>query len=204
MVGVVGERHVTVRALPAPHASNFVAGRCRTVAPRPRHPTRSNSSADEAVCCSRHRDAVAHATPQSRANNDAGREPMTDLLQVLPDFDARPYTHLLPSLDKALITTNDLLTLEPADAARRAQLPPGDLRRLVDAVVRALHADLGFGGEEACGNSFLSASGSARAEKGEGGGISTLDEKLDAGLGGGIRPGYLVEVTGERYGTHPI
>jgi DNA repair protein RAD57 len=28
--------------------------------------------------------------------------------------------------------------------------------------------------------------------------ISTLDEKLDAALGGGIPPGYLVEITGER------
>jgi DNA repair protein RAD57 len=48
---------------------------------------------------------------------------MTDLLQVLPDLDSKPYSHLLPSLDRALITTNDLLTLDAADVAKRAQLP---------------------------------------------------------------------------------
>lgn len=124
---------------------------------------------------------------------------MTDLLQVLPDFAAKPYTHLLPSLDKALVTTNDLLTLEAADVAKRAQLPAGEVRRLADAVVLALHRQLGFGGEEAVGNSFLSASSNPDTEKEGWNCISTLDEKLDAALGGGIPRGYLVEVTGERY-----
>lgn len=120
---------------------------------------------------------------------------MTDLLQVLPDFDTRPYTHLLPSLDKALVSTNDLITLDPANVAKRAQLPAGDLRKLADAIVLGLHRHLGFGGVEACGNTFPSASGQA----GDGcGSISTLDDKLDAALGAGVRPGYLVEVTGER------
>lgn len=124
---------------------------------------------------------------------------MTDLLQVLPDFDTRPYTHLLPSLDKALISTNDLLTLEPSDVGRRAQLPAGDLRKLVETIVGALHRHLGCGGEEARdGGSFLSALGNPRAPEDRWGSISTLDEKLDAALGGGIPPGYLVEVTGER------
>jgi DNA repair protein RAD57 len=126
---------------------------------------------------------------------------MTDLLQVLPDFDAKPYTHLLPSLDKALITTNDLLTLEAADVAKRAQLPAGELRKLADAVIHALHQQLGFGGEEAVGNSSSTVSGNPGSEKDEWTCISTLDEKLDAALGGGIPRGHLVEVTGERY-TH--
>lgn len=119
---------------------------------------------------------------------------MTDLLQVLPDLDTRPYSHLLPSLNKALISTADLVVLEPADVAKRAQLPPADVRRLIDAVVGALHGDLGFGGEEALGAPSAAASGDASAT----GSISTLDAKLDAALGGGIRAGYLVEVTGER------
>ncbi|KAH7393051.1 DNA repair protein rhp57 [Pyrenochaeta sp. MPI-SDFR-AT-0127] len=114
---------------------------------------------------------------------------MTDLLQVLPDFDAKPYSHLLPSLDKALITASDLLTLDAADVAKRAQLPAGELRKLADAAVRALHRQLGFGAEEAHGTSHLPDSDWAC--------ISTLDEKLDAALGGGIPRGYLVEVTGE-------
>ena len=120
---------------------------------------------------------------------------MTDLLQVLPDFETRPFSHLLPSLDSALITTTDLLTLEAPDVAKRAQLPAGELRKLVDALVPALHQQLGFGSEVAEINGFSDAlcapADSWRC-------ISTLDDELDAALGGGIPPGYLVEVTGER------
>ncbi|KAF2129128.1 hypothetical protein P153DRAFT_32810 [Dothidotthia symphoricarpi CBS 119687] len=120
---------------------------------------------------------------------------MTDLLHVLPDFDARPFTHLLPKLDKALITTNDLLTLDAADVAKRSQLPAGELRKLTDAVIPALHQQLGFGGEEAPGSAFL---GDVDDPERPWPYISTLDEGLDAALGGGIPPGYVVEVTGER------
>lgn len=127
---------------------------------------------------------------------------MTDLLQVLPDFDTKPFSHLLPSLDKALITTNDLLTLEAADVAKRAQLPAGELRKLTDATVNALHRQLGVGAEETLGNSFLSDLSSSEAPNSKWSCISTLDEELDAALGGGIPPGYLVEVTGERYAPH--
>ena len=125
---------------------------------------------------------------------------MTDLLQVLPDFDAKPYTHLLPSLDRALITTNDLLTLEAADVAKRAQLPAGEVRKLTDAAVLALHRQLGFGAEEVAGTSYLPALGNPDDVRSTWSCISTLDERLDAALGGGIPSGYLVEVTGERYG----
>jgi DNA repair protein RAD57 len=124
---------------------------------------------------------------------------MTDLLQVLPDFDAKPFTHLLPSLDKALITANDLLTLDAADVAKRAQLPAEELRKLADAVVHALHQHLGFGAEEAAGTSCLAALGNPDTAGDEWTCISTLDAKLDTALGGGIPRGYLVEVTGERY-----
>jgi len=120
---------------------------------------------------------------------------MTDLLQVLPDFETRPFSHLLPSLDKALVTTNDLLTLDAHHVAKRAQLPAAELRKLVDAVVPALHQLLGVGGpvaEHAFAAALASPADSSR-------GISTLDDTLDAALGGGIPPGYLVEVTGERY-----
>jgi DNA repair protein RAD57 len=118
---------------------------------------------------------------------------MTDLLQVLPDFDTRPYSHLLPSLDKHLITATDLLTLDAADVAKRAQLPPAELRKLTDALVTALHRQLGYGAEGGTAK-FLPREDAASAWSC----ISTLDEKLDAALGGGIPPGYLVEVTGER------
>jgi DNA repair protein RAD57 len=125
---------------------------------------------------------------------------MTDLLQVLPDdFDTKPFSHLLPSLDKALIPTNDLLTLEAVDVAKRAQLPAGELRKLTDAVVAALHRQLGLDGKEPLGNAFLSGSSCPVQPETGWSCISTLDDELDAALGGGIPPGYLVEVTGERY-----
>jgi DNA repair protein RAD57 len=111
---------------------------------------------------------------------------MTDLIDVLPNFDSSPYSHLLLSLEKALITTNDLVTLEPQDIAKRAQLPQADVRKLVDAAVLALHRSLGFGAEEVVGVEHERLC------------ISTLDEHLDTALSGGIRAGYLVEVTGER------
>lgn len=125
---------------------------------------------------------------------------MTDLLHVLPDFDTTAYAHLLPSLDKALISTNDLVTLAPAHVAKRAQVPAGELRKLADHVVRQLHRHLGFGHEEPLPNSpgsaFLSPSGHAPVQPEC---LSTLDVGLDQALLGGFRPGYLVEVAGERY-----
>ena len=55
---------------------------------------------------------------------------MTNLLTVLPDFDIQPFTHILPSLEKALVSAADLLTLDALDVAKRAQVPPGEVRKL--------------------------------------------------------------------------
>lgn len=118
---------------------------------------------------------------------------MTDLLQVLPDFETRPFSHLLPSLDKALVTTNDLLTLDAHHVAKRAQLPAAELRKLVDALVPALHQLLGLGLRGPVAEHAFAAAAAALPRPA----ISTLDDTLDAALGGGIPPGYLVELTGE-------
>jgi len=126
-----------------------------------------------------------------------------DLLQVLPDFDTKPYSHILPSLDKALITTNDLVTLDAADLAKRAQVPLGDLKKLTEAILLALHQQLGFGDEEAHSNGTLSSTFVRKNTASEWNVISTLDDGLDAALGGGIPTGYLIEVTGERYERNP-
>ena len=126
-----------------------------------------------------------------------------DLLQVLPDFDTKPYSHILPSLDKALITTNDLVTLDAADLAKRVQVPPGDLKKLTEVILLALHRQLGFGNEEAHGNGTLSSTDVGKNTASEWNAISTLDDGLDAALGGGIPTGYLIEVTGERYERNP-
>lgn len=124
---------------------------------------------------------------------------MTNLLLVLPDFDIHPYTHILPSLERALVTTADLISLDALDVAKRAQVPPGEVRKLVDALLDALHRDA------ASSDSSLAKSGSAWSGLQSGKdiidrwtAISTLDDVLDAALGGGIARGHLTEVVGER------
>lgn len=67
-----------------------------------------------------------------------------DLISTLPTFSLRRYTHILPSLERKLITTVDLITLDALEIAKRAQVPPADVRRLRAEVIEALHHDLGF------------------------------------------------------------
>lgn len=133
---------------------------------------------------------------------------MTDLLHTLPDFPTKSYTHLLPSLEKHLITTTDLLTLDALEIAKRAQLPVLDLRRLANHVIAALQADLGLREEISTENEPASLSESKKKDSLRKSGrdivdqwstISTLDDDLDAALGGGIPTGYITEITGERY-----
>ena len=133
---------------------------------------------------------------------------MTDLLHTIPDFPIKSYTHLLPSLEKHLITTTDLLTLDALEVAKRAQLPLLDVRRLANHVVAILQSRLGLntdnspshqhGGEAEADHGSLRKTGkkaTARLNP-----ISTLDASIDAALGGGIPTGYITEITGERHG----
>lgn len=111
---------------------------------------------------------------------------MTDLLHVLPDFDTASYSHILPSLERALIVCNDILTLDPLDVAKRANVPSAEVRRLKEDVNGHLQSQL-----KLCHSvGFLT---------GDWAQISTLDPDLDAVLGGGFPAGYLSEITGERY-----
>lgn len=135
---------------------------------------------------------------------------MTDLLHTIPDFPTKLYTHLLPSLEKNLITTTDLLTLDALEVAKRAQLPLLDVRRLAIHVVTILHGQLGLKNENAskfeCIGEGQPGYGSLRKTGNEVTGqwstISTLDATLDATLGGGIPTKYITEITGERYLMH--
>lgn len=136
---------------------------------------------------------------------------MTDLLQTLPNLPAKQYTHLLPSLEKHFLTTTDLLTLDPIELAKRAQLPLLDLRRLRDHVVALIHTQLGLETDHAskCAGTGASASDFGTLKtygedslKRPWNTISTLDETLDAALGGGIPPGYITEIAGERFEPH--
>lgn len=128
---------------------------------------------------------------------------MTNLLTVLPDFDSAPFTHILPSLEKALITTADLLTLEPIDIAKRGHVPAGEVKKLADALLEGLRDECvskpidGKAGESDAGriaNSPFTGGDQLSSPRA----ISTLDGILDERLNGGIHPGYLTEVTGER------
>jgi DNA repair protein RAD57 len=123
---------------------------------------------------------------------------MTDLTAVLPGFPTHQYVRLLPSLEKNLVTTADLLTLDCVEIAKRAQLPLLDVKRLCNAVLEALQNILGIadGNNEAHQSSLLRKTGKDILNSWST--ISTLDDDLDRALGGGIPSGYITEVTGER------
>lgn len=132
---------------------------------------------------------------------------MTDLLHTIPDFPTKLYTHLLPSLEKNLITTTDLLTLDALEVAKRAQLPLLDVRRLANHVVAILQGQLGLKNENTSnfgtleegqvGHGALQQTGNEVT--GQWSTISTLDTALDAALGGGIPTDYITEIAGERF-----
>lgn len=137
-----------------------------------------------------------------------------DLLSTLPGFATKSYTHILPSLERKHITTVDLITLDTLDLAKRAHVPPADVRRLCADVIEALHRDLGFEtqtpteerDERETTDSSTSTQDDKRLVPGPANRldlsrwttIRTLDPALDELLGGGIPTGYLTEVTGER------
>ncbi|KAH9845571.1 DNA repair protein rhp57 [Teratosphaeria destructans] len=123
---------------------------------------------------------------------------MTSLLTVLPDFDIKPFTHILPSLEKASISTADLLTLDAVDVAKRAQVPPGEVKKLASALASGLHGCLD-GGSSGAGtgqSSFVAFQhGYDLIKRWQS--ISTLDHDFDASLGGGIASEHVTEFVGE-------
>jgi DNA repair protein RAD57 len=123
---------------------------------------------------------------------------MTDLTAVLPGFPTHQYVRLIPSLEKNLVTTADLLTLDCVEIAKRAQLPLLDVKRLSNVVLEALRSNLGSAevGDGAQRTSLLKKTGKELFSSWST--ISTLDDNLDQALGGGIPTGYITEVTGER------
>ena len=133
---------------------------------------------------------------------------MTDLLSTVPTFPTKSYAHLIPSLEQHLITTTDLLTLDAVDIAKRSRLPVLDVRRLANHITVVLQAQLGLrvdneqnfeipGSPGDKDGSNLRNTGNALFK--EWPTISTLDPDLDTVLGGGIPPGYITEIAGERY-----
>lgn len=132
---------------------------------------------------------------------------MSDLLEVLPDLDIRPYTHLFHSLEKNDITVVDLITRDPKEIARKCPLPSADVQKLVADVVKGLQWDiqagvnkkrkvatagLGHRAERTAGNKKLKTALPAYEQT-----VKTLDVKIDQALGGGFYPGHITEIVGE-------
>ncbi|KAH1935945.1 hypothetical protein KXV89_004907 [Aspergillus fumigatus] len=144
----------------------------------------------------------------SRSSATLDSVTLMDLLSVLPGFQTRSYAHIIPPLERSKITLVDLITLDNLEIAKRAHVPPTDLRRLTTHVVKALHKDVGF--EEACDadnvdepsssnniEKSLIPGPSTKLDLSRWSAISTLDPALDELLNGGLPTGYLTEVTGE-------
>lgn len=128
---------------------------------------------------------------------------MTNLLTVLPDFDTKPFSHILPSLEKASISSADLLTLDALDVAKRAHVPTGEVKKLTNALLHRLRGAPVIGdGHDTSSREWVFTNGETLVEPCHH--ISTLDDALDAKLGGGIPRGYLTEITGERYTTSSL
>ena len=123
---------------------------------------------------------------------------MTDLTSVLPGFPTHQYVRLLPKLEKNLVTTADLLTLDCVEVAKRAQLPLLDVKRLCNAVLEALQGNLGISEAEKEGQASSTLRKSGKDVVNSWNTVSTLNDDLDSALGGGIPAGYITEVTGER------
>ncbi|MCJ1477311.1 hypothetical protein MMC13_005982 [Lambiella insularis] len=135
---------------------------------------------------------------------------MTDLLHILPNFSTTGYTHLIPSLEKHLITCTDILTLEATDLAKRAQLPVLDVRNFAADVLVQLQSQQGL---HNIGDKIPKPGTQNVRRSGKDGVwgksgkdllrqwsiISTLNSDLDTAVGGGLPTGYITEVTGERY-----
>ncbi|KIW13627.1 hypothetical protein PV08_08818 [Exophiala spinifera] len=130
---------------------------------------------------------------------------MSDLLEVLPNFDPKSHRHLLHSLEKNDITVADLISLDPIDIARKCPLPTTDVQLLVSDVVKALQEDV----HEAVNERWEIGPPEQRKETSAGqeevGGdihsnevrVKTLDIDIDGALGGGLVPGHIIEVVGE-------
>ncbi|CAH0022057.1 unnamed protein product [Clonostachys rhizophaga] len=136
---------------------------------------------------------------------------MSDIRQVLPTFPVSKYANLLPAIEQHGLTTTDLLTLHPTDIAKQTHLPLVDLRRFIAIIQISLTNDLKPQSlsllpekEDSPGESKEEAPGTSKAQPlltttkpPWSACISTLDDTIDAALGGGIPTGRISEFVGE-------
>ena len=129
---------------------------------------------------------------------------MTDLLDVLPEFDLKPFTHLLHSLEKAGLTVADLLTTDPTEIAKECPLPLSDVRKLVGAVSGAVQQDIQASVLSAVSEQNQSTSRrpivvlTEEQRSKEAQVVKFHDALLDDAIGGGFRTGHIIEIAGER------
>ncbi|KAL4989369.1 P-loop containing nucleoside triphosphate hydrolase protein [Aspergillus falconensis] len=129
-----------------------------------------------------------------------------DLLSILPNISIKSYSHILPSLERSRVNTVDLISLDTLEIAKRAHVPPADVRRLANHIIKALHHDVGFEERPHPEQQYPDSSsdlelplipGPQNIDLSQWCTISTLDATLDTLLNGGIATGYVTEVTGE-------
>lgn len=122
---------------------------------------------------------------------------MSDILQLLPNIDTEPFEKVLERLEKANISSNDLMTLGPVDVARRADVSIDQVRELTATLITQLHAQLGSDVSEKAHEKEEDSSAEPVKKDSVWSHISTLDGGLDAALGGGFPAGQVCEITGE-------
>ncbi|KJZ71113.1 hypothetical protein HIM_09467 [Hirsutella minnesotensis 3608] len=142
---------------------------------------------------------------------------MTDLVRILPRFPVAPFAALLSTIEQHALTTADLLALHPADVAKQTHLSLLDLKRLVAAIQASLSDDLvpeKLLVPLAAPQSDDAAAAPSDTQQDEvretttqnvvperhelsTAVISTLDDDLDAALGGGVPVGCITEFAGE-------
>ncbi|KAG9819191.1 hypothetical protein KCU68_g17835, partial [Aureobasidium melanogenum] len=122
---------------------------------------------------------------------------MSDITQVLPNIDTEPFEKVLERLEKVNISSNDLMTLGAVDVARRADVSIDQVRELTASLITQLHAQLGFDAPDNRHDNEKDGSAKLAEEDSTWSHISTLDDDLDAALGGGFPAGQVCEITGE-------
>ncbi|BFZ61044.1 DNA repair protein rhp57 [Saitoella coloradoensis] len=115
---------------------------------------------------------------------------MTDISQILrissktQEYeDANLSSRIVSALERAKLTTNDILTYDITEIVRRTQLSIIEVRTLVDDIAKATAPALDETADVVLANMRW---------------LSTGEQDLDVLLGGGIPCGYITEIVGDR------
>ena len=123
---------------------------------------------------------------------------------MVPNFDTKPFSHILHSLEKNSITVTDLLTQDPSAIAARCTVDI-DVHKLSKAIAQALQQDVAAGTRKRKTIDTTSASTSGVSPQAKKTKqvqpqkpiVRTLDKKIDEALHGGLQVGHVTEIVGE-------